>query len=894
VTHPTPSPREPLLRTKLTPPPGRQDLIPRERLFSQFTSGIALPLTLVVAPAGSGKTSLLRSWRAAPQGRSTRLAWLALDPDDNGPIRFWRYVAAALETCMPGTLNQIEPYLRSGQQTAIEHAVTELINLLTLEDSACLLAIDDYHLITEQAIHDAMQFFIERLPSTTHVVLLTRADPPLPLARWRARGVLQEIRLRDLRFTPDEAWQLLQAEHLAPLSEEDAFRLNERAEGWAAGLHLAALALRGREDVSGFVGTFSGSHRFVLTYLIDEVLDNLPGDTQSFLLKTSMLDNLCGPLCDAITERQDGAALLEELEAGGFFITPLDDERHWYRYHHLFADVLRHRLQQSMPEHLSDLHNRAAHWYEQQGMIDQAIDHFSRAGSYDEAIRLIKTFARPHEAASGAETIDRWLRHIPADAMQSDPEIGIIRAWSRLVIGPIDQVKPILLEAEKVLDSVGRERRDELRGEIAAIRSMAASFAGDIERTIVEAEFALDALPAQNVEVRGIVSMALGQAHRFAGNLIDAEQAYREAIELGLQAANFYAAIDSAGDLGLVLMRLGRLHEAERVFQRARNELERHGAENDPVGASIDVIQPELLRERNDLDAAQAMVERGIALGHRASKMDILITGYRGLGTIRWAREQWDEAFAALDTAKSLASEYGLAHTARGIELIELQMHLALGDVTEAAAWLQRFHPDEELPGSVREAELLLYARALIATGAADESISVLDRLRDRANAEQRTGDLIRILAVQAIAQDALGNGDAALETLRAALDLARAEGFVRVFLDESTAMIDLLRRVPASGTPHTYAGVLLDASGVDSGERPAVAPVAREYPVELLTDREQAVLRLLKGRLPVPEIARELYVAPSTVRSHLKSIYRKLDVHSRDQAIQRARELDL
>jgi LuxR family transcriptional regulator, maltose regulon positive regulatory protein len=876
-----------LLRTKLMLPPGHVDLVARERLHRHLDRGVRGPLTLVVAPAGSGKSSLFRSWRGTSMGGAMPLAWVALDEDDNDPVRFWRYALAGLETLQPELVSAAQDELNSSRAVSFESVLALVINSFAQLQDDTLLVLDDYHLITSPRIHESLTFLIERLPPCLHLCLVSRVDPPLPLARWRARGQLTEIRTEDLRFSEEETGQLMTSFLHQALTSEQIEALTRRTEGWAAGLHLTALALRGREQIDAFIETFSGSHQFIAAYLIEDVLEQQPTEIQSFLLQTSVLSQLKSSLCNAVTGRDDGQAMLERLTQANLFVTKLDESGTWLRYHQLFVDVLLHLQMRADSSVIPELHRRAAEWYDEAGLIVPAVDHVLRAESPDKAGRLIGKAADELLRRGEAQLVLRWLDLMPDDTIRGDSRLALVAAWSRLIAGPIDAVEPWLLAVEADTES------EPVRGEVAALRTLVASFLGDTGKAIAEADAARRLLPAIQLDRRSVVAMSLGQAYRFAGELPASADAYREAIDLGQQAGNLHVVIDSYSDLGLVLTQQGRVDEADALFREAERFIQRRGLETTPAAGALAVIWPETLRERNELDRALAMVERGIELGHLGAKMDILITGYRCLGRVLWGYRRWDEADAALERSWSFADGYGLVHTARGIAALRAQLALVRGELRPAFAWADRDSGmgSDHLPAVVREAEAMTRARVLVAQGRPEEALDLLDELLPKAERNGRTSSVVSGLIVQALAHQKAGDQATALASIGRALKLARSAGYVRLLLDEGEPVQTLLRGALAAGIEPSYVRSLL-AEGHHAGD---VVSSEKTGPlIEPLSEREGAVLRLLMTGMSAPEIAAELYVSPSTVRTHLKSLYRKLDVHSRDQAIQRAKELNL
>jgi LuxR family transcriptional regulator, maltose regulon positive regulatory protein len=881
-----------LLRTKLMPPPGHGHLVTRDRLIRNMTDGTRLPLTLVVAPAGSGKTSLVRSWRASDAGQSTPLAWVALDEHDNDPVRFWRYAIAALETLEPDLGESARSYLDAHQGASVQPALVSLINALAELDGHLVLALDDYHVIGSTDIHEQLTFLIENLPATLRLLLISRADPPLPLARWRARGQMLEIRDADLRFTDAEASDLLGADLTAELDHQQVAALTERTEGWAAGLHLAALALRSRDDPDDFLQTFSGSHHYVLTYLAEDVIDHQPPEVQTFLLNTSILDQLSGSLCDAVNEGQGGADVLTYLVSINLFTTPLDDSGTWYRYHHLFADVLRHRLRQRHPEIIPELHRRASAWYNNNGLTTQAIDHALKAGDTDLAARLIQSVSRDTLTRGEARLVRRWLDSLPPETLNRSMRMLLAGGWSQLLTGPVDEVERWITAAENARANDPDVDEEDFLGEVAAMKALVYSFKGKVNETIAQAEEALKHITDADVGIRGLVAMSLGQAHRFNGNDEASAKAYREAIQLGLQSNNLYTAIDSMADLGVVLMRRGKLREANEMFRRAQQELIERNATHLPVAGAVATIWPEILYEMNDAESSQTLAQRGLELGIQGAKSDLILNGHRSLGSAYWLMGRWDEAIEENRRSAEVSRAYGLVHTTVVTEARIAHIEFTRGNLKAAQEWAATYRHDPDLPGFAREVSELMLARICIASGDPGSALTILEPLEQPAREVGRIRSLMPILNLQALAHNALGDQDTALNKLGDSLGYAAPEGFISLFLNEGEAMSALLRVAVAHGIQTSFASELLAL--FDRRDPTDDTAPGQQDLIEPLSDREQAVLRLMCAGLSAPEIANELYVAASTVRTHLKNIYRKLDVHSRDQAIARAGELNL
>jgi LuxR family transcriptional regulator, maltose regulon positive regulatory protein len=755
-----------------------------------------------------------------------------------------------------------------------------------------VLALDDYHVIETPEIHEQLTFLIENLPATLRLLLISRADPPLPLARWRARGQMVEIRHADLRFSETEASELLGSELDTQLTPAQIAALTERTEGWAAGLHLAALALRNRDDAGDFLQTFSGSHHFVLTYLAEDVIDRQPEHIQTFLLDTSILDQLSGSLCDAVTGRQDSAEVLIQLATINLFTMPLDDDGTWYRYHQLFTDVLRHRLRQRDAASVPELHRRAAAWYESHGMIDQAIQHALNAEDYQHAAGMIQATSRATLSKGEARLVRRWLDQIPDEVMRVSTRLLMAGAWSQMISGPIREVDEWLTAAQQAAETDPELDMDDFRGEAAALRTLVYSFQGRTRETITQATVARELLNESDKTLRGLIAMSLGQAHRFAGEGEESIAAYSEAIEIGLEIGNLFIVLDSMVDLGIVLMRQGKLREANEMFKRAQQVLVDHNATDLPVAGAVATVWPEILYEMNDPETSLRLARRGLELGKQGAKTDLILNGHRSLGSAYWLLRQWDEAIEENRRSAEVSEAYGLTHTTRVTEARIAHIEFTRGNLKAAQEWAARYRHDPDLPGFAREVSELMLARVCVASGDPESALTILEPLEQPARTGGRIRSVMPILNLQALAHYALGDQPTALNKLEESLGYAAPEGFISLFLNEGQAMAALLRVAVAQGIQAGFASELLELFGETSVVSARGSDV--DILIEPLSDREQAVLRLLCAGLSAPEIANELYVAASTVRTHLKNIYRKLDVHSRDQAIAKARDTSI
>jgi LuxR family maltose regulon positive regulatory protein len=909
--------RDRLLATKLHVPRPRPGFLARPRLLERLTQGTAGALTLVCAPAGFGKTTLLGDW--ARRSRQP-LAWLSLDGGDSDPARFWRYVAAALDELRPGVGQRVDALLQ-GAQPSLEAVLTVLINELVEEPEQVVLVLDDYHLVEALAVHESLARLLERLPSQLRLVLASRADPPLPLARLRAGGQLTELREADLRFCAEEAAELLRTAVGAELPEAAVAALGERTEGWAAGLQLAALSLRGQDDVGAVVEGFSGGHRYVLDYLTEEVLDRQPEPLRGFLLETSILERLSGPLCEAVTGRADSQELLEQAERANLFLHPLDEVRAWWRYHQLFADLLRVRLQLEQPGRVSELHRAAATWHEAQGLADEAIGHALAAGDATWAARLIERQIDARILRWEGVTLQRWFAALPAKLVRSRPRLSLAQARLALIRGDLEAIEGPLEAAEHGAaeaaeepyePSVGRAASmlANLPAAIALERAGLAHLRGDAEQMAASARRALAALGEDEWMLESLTHWYLAVAEWLAGRLANAEAALASGIarwRAASQRAPAAAALGYHG-LGLVQRDRGRLEAALATYREALAVAAEPDGPAPQIAGVAQVGMAGVLYERDQLDAALEYACEGVALCRQLAYTPPLANG---LVTLAWIRQHRGDRAGALD-AIGEAERIQLSPVVVGllnpVPAERARLALAQGDVDAAVRWA-RTHglTAEDEPSYPREREYLVLVRVLLAKQAPEQALGLLGRLHAQAAAQGRTGSLIEVRTLQALARAAGGDQAGALAALAEALALAAPEDYLRVFVDEGPPMAGLLRQLlmgrrqqrpgAAAGAPRDHLARLVDAFEqadlpVRLRVRPGGAVVAGL--IEPLTERELEVLRLLAAGAPNRTIAKELVVTLDTVKRHLSHLFSKLEVANRTQAVARARELGL
>lgn len=929
----------PILNTKIYIPPSRTYAVSRPRLSEQLTKGLHGKLTLISAPAGYGKTTLLSEWVATCEEPA---AWLSLDEEHCDPARFLVYFVAALRTlALPkiegaqqlgeGALGALE----SSRSPDLTPVLTSLINELTTISSNFILILDDYHLIESQAVDQVLSFVLQHLPPPMHLVIATREDPSLPLARLRARGQLTEIRAHDLRFTQSEAAEFLNQAMGLSLSAEDITALDNRTEGWIAGLQLAALALQGislrsGQDKVGFISRFSGSHQFVLDYLVEEVLQQQPESIQYFLLCTSILERLCGSLCDALLPQssQTGQEILEYLEHTNLLVVPLDEQRKWFRYHHLFTDTLRVRLMKVYPDDIVDLHRRASAWWEQHELYRDAIRHALAAEDFARAADLIE-LARPTlEKGSRDKTTLRWVQALPDELVRMRPTLNLGYAWALLDAGELEAAKDRLEDVEQwfasrddpdLIESDRAESNTAMVGE-AQLRSLSASLAiawvyhakatGDTAATVKYAEQALDHLTEDDHDRLAQITGLLTLAHWANGDLEAAQHTMLNAVALAQKAGHVLDTIDGVFVMADIKVVLGHLREAADIYEDALQLVAEHGNRT-PLG--LDIVYSGLSglhREWNSLTAATEDLATSKRLGERSGNR---------VGHYRWylAQAGLNETLGDLEGALEMLNQAERIYIrnplpdVRPIAALRTRVWVKQNRLSAALGWVRErgLSVDDDL-SYLHEFEHVTLARVLVAlhknayqrNTRADSSIHgalrLLTRLLQAAEAGGRTGSVIEILVMQVLAHEAQGELSAALVTLEQALTLAEPERYVRIFVDEGPPMAHLLKALADRGTMPEYTEKLLTAvertQQGQAGESPFSTARPAQPLIEPLSARELDVLRLLKTELSGPEIADTLMVALSTVRTHTKSIYGKLNVNNRRAAVKKAEALNL
>ncbi|MBK7201012.1 LuxR C-terminal-related transcriptional regulator [Candidatus Amarolinea dominans] len=909
----------PILATKLYIPLPRPKLVLRPRLIERLNEGLSsgCKLTLISAPAGFGKTTLVSEWvnnlrftsddfrlDAANGGEivnrkskiANRVAWLSLDAGDNDPARFLTYLVAALQTIAGNIGAGVLAALESPQPPPTESILTALLNEITTIPDNFILVLDDYHLVEAIPVDQALATLLDHLPPQMHLVIATREDPHLPLARLRARGHSTELRAADLRFTPAEAADFLNQVMGLHLSAEDIAALETRTEGWIAGLQLAALSMRGYQDAASFIKSFTGSHHFVLDYLIEEVLQQQSESIQTFLLRTSILDRLCGPLCDAVlcSPSASGQETLEYLERANLFIVPLDNERWWYRYHHLFGELLRQRL--GKPKEFAEFHLHASQWHEENGDLGAAFYHAIAAGDFVRAAGLAEAaWQGMNESFQSAAWLG-WVKKLPDKLIRTMPVLCTQIAQAFTDTGELEASELRLQDAERCLD--GSEFTNEaqlkpLPAMIALTRAYNAQVQGDPAATVKYAELALQIIPEDDFDRRARATTILEVIHWASGNLESVIRGIGDSMERLTQLGNHVFVVASAFAVADLLVGLGRLSEAERTYQDALQLAAQHGPEAEHITAHHHLGLSMIYRQRGDDTLAAHHLKRAAELGLQTTLVDWLYRWHVAQAQLKEAAGDLETALALLDEAKRVYIQT-LIPDLRPIAALKARIYLKQGRPDKARAWAaERGLSLADEVSYLHEFEHLTLARLEIANPLVN---ALLARLLQAAEAQKRRDSALDILLVQALAHEAQGNRPQALAALERALALAEPEGYVRIFVDEGEAMRLLIEK-QSRNRDHPlsdYVDKLLAAF-----TQPVAAPKSaiihqKSDMIEPLSERELEVLKLLRTELSGPEIAGQLIVSLNTFRTHTKNIFDKLGVNNRRAAVRRAEELDL
>ena len=905
-----------LMQTKLYIPSMRTNLVPRPHLIQKLNDGLRRKLILVSAPAGYGKTTVVTEWIDHIQTEGT-ICWLSLDEDDSQPQQFFRYLAEVIRP-LPNTQDSLTQHLQSPQPLPAKNLMAAFVNDVTPVSTPFYLILDDYHAIGSVDIDKSMAFLLDRMPPKMTLVITSRVDPGFPISRLRARGHLIELRANDLRFTETEAAQFLQQGMNLTLSPDQIAALEKRTEGWIAGLQMAALSMQNRDDVAGFIDNFKGSHRFIMDYLLEEVLNQQTDEMKAFLMETAVLDHLCADLCDAVRQSPPPSQqILEQLESHNLFLIPLDNERRWYRYHHLFADLLQQRLPPLFPPHRGgrkggELHIRASQWYEANGLESKAIHHAFAANDFERAARLIELVWPKMDSIFQTATWLEWARMLPAAVTRSRPVVSVSCAWALLSKGELEAAEAYLQEAEQWLDEsadvsqiviIDEARFRTLPGSIASARTYYAQAIGDNAQTIKYAQQVLNLSPEDDYIRRGQAGSLLGLMYWAEGELEAAYSTLSEAMNNFKIVGPIAFAISGTYGRADITITQGRLRDAIQIYEQSlqialeQDRVDIRGTTDLYWGLGM------LSHEQGDVKNAKKYLSKSEELGEQMALPDWPHRKRRALAQMEAVQGNFEDAHNLLDEAEQLYFR-GPVPDIRPIAALKAHVWIQQGKLTEAWKWARDrgLSVADEL-SFLREFEHVTFVRLLIAeykTNQTDHAISeamvLLPRLLEAAEVGQRMGSVLEILVVQALAYQAQGDSSSAYKSLKNALTLAEPEGYVRLFVDEGMPMAQLLSAIAAQKIFPDYVGILLaafDSVGqVSSGK--SDSPAVRQPLVDPLSERELEILTHVAAGLKNKEIAAKLFVSINTIHYHTKNIYSKLGVNSRTKAIAKAKELNL
>ena len=886
-----------LLVTKLYIPPPCQILVLRPRLIEALSKSQTSSLTLVSAPAGYGKTTLVSNWLRQTETPST---WLSLDEGDNDPIRFLQYFIKALQKIDPEIQSDLLGMPQEMRPTSFEELLNIIINEIAGRVTPFIFVLDDFHIIHSESVLKILAYLLEHLPPQMHLVVLTRIDPPLPLARMRARNRLMDIRVDQLRFTRDEIAVFLNDVMGLALSADDLSALETRTEGWIASLQLAALSMRSSNDIHGFVSAFTGSHHYVMDYLVEEVIGLQPKKVGDFLMLTSILDHMCGSLCESVIDADleepvAGQEMLEALERMNLFVIPLDDERRWYRYHHLFADVLRKRLEQHCPDSLPKLHQRASLWFEQNGLVPEAIGHSLTAGDQERVIQLIEQHGALLLIRGELDALSNWIKTVESRS-QMHPWIHIIKAWLFILTGQPERAEEVLQIAEKLISPLETDTQIKImQGAIATGRSYRSFINGDTNRTAAFARKAVEYLPDVDPVSRSIRSIAtalLGEACLMNGELEEARQACTEAKKIGQAAGDIHAILVVNCALGRIFTELGLLHQAAEIYAETLQMATRPDGRKLVTAGEVYAELSQVSYEWNNLEAALEQAHSCIALCRQWGYKAFQATGSVVLARLEQIQGNAVTAVEHMNTAEKLTKEHHFAfkYTVR-VKYGLVRLWIAQGNLEKASHIVQEsgITANDEIP-YLREPEFLALLRLLLAQGDYDASLALSKRLLQKAETGKRIGRVIEVLVLQALIFQCRQETERSLTVLKRALSLARPERYIRTFVDEGEPMARLLHLARSRQIETEYAADLLSVFEKAAGKTQPPSQLL----IKPLTMREIEVLRLIEAGCSNQDIAGKLVISIPTVKRHISNIYTKLGVESRTQAVSMGKELKL
>lgn len=898
-----------LLKTKLSKPQVHPGLVQRFRLLDCLNKGLDRKLTVVSAPAGYGKTTILSAWATSC---TCPVAWLSLEEGDNNPTRFLAYVIAAIQTIEPNLGAQILTLFQSPQPTKIDDLLPILLNQLDDISGPYALVLDDYHLITSAEVHRLVAFFLEHQPETMHVYIATRVDPPLPIAQMRARGQLTELRQADLRFTDEEAQDFICKGVGIDIASSDIATLMDRTEGWIAGLQLAILSMRNQKDFSRLIADFGESHEYIVDYFASEILSRQPDLVKDFLLKTSILEQMCGPLCDALTGQTNGQQLLVQLREANLFTIQLDNERFWYRYHHLFGGLLRKQLQQEMPEAIPELHRRASQWYEEHQLADQAFEHARSSGDQASVNRLVDTYLYPLWIRGEFDTMKHWIDSLTEEQLLLRLELKVIRVVLMANDGSVGEAITLLESTEKLLESqdisapadgrtspvrIEQAEHARLRALLYVARALITSSQEDPQTVLNYAPMALAILEkgkAQDITWLSYLYISISNVHLQLSNWEAATDYLSRALELGKASNNHNLALTAMTKKAVALWAQGHINQAALVCQEGLRYIEQQGLEELPIIDSLLITWGFILCERGELDQSVIYIQRGLELSQSANHIYVQAWAYQEMIRLLIATGDLQTAETYLQQSNTLIEQYEIpAKFVYGTAGLKILILILQGKLSEAENELR-------LRGIRRGGEIdfqshylyLCLARLLLAKGNYDEAEKILNRLYQVCQSADQVAYLITIYKIRALLWLARGEIPSAIESFEKALQLAEPEGYIQTFLDEGKPMTRLLQEYIHRKGGSEFARHLLLASQQRKTFTLAAHPGSKL--VEPLSKREEEVLALLAEGLSNQGIATKLYLSLRTIKFHTGNIYNKLGVKSRSEAVSRARKLGL
>lgn len=874
------------LSTKILIPPDEPNRVVRTRLLERLDLSFSRKLFLLSAPAGFGKTTLVRDWV-----RSGKIpaAWLSLDEGDNDYVRFFKYLIFALQTIFPGIGEEVLHTLQSPPLPPTDFLLTALINQITREPKAFILVLDDYHVIEESSIDELMIFLLENMPPHMHLIITTREDPQLPLARLRARKQLAELRVADLRFHEDETAQFLNEINHLNISESDISALDSRTEGWVAGLQLAVISMQGHEDKSAFIRSFTGTHHFVMDFLVEEVLQQQPEKTQAFLYQTAILDRMNAALCDAVIADPDVSSqeVLEYLHHANLFTIPLDEERRWFRYHHLFVDLLRQRLisgdgnktRLGIPE-VAELHLRASRWFEENGCLLEAFNHAVAANDVDLAECLLSGEGMPLQYRGAMLPVINWLRSLPEAVLQARPSLWVSYILTLTMMGkPVDNIRTILRDAEDGLKTLPEtvNTRD-TKGQIAAIRVLFAVALKQADEIIDQANLALAYLRSDNLPVRTMITWALGFAHQIQGQLGQAQEVYRQAYRISQNSGNVMMAIATSIGLGQVCERENQPEQSRAHYQQV---LKLSGEPPLPYACEALLGLARIAYEQNDLETARHYAQQSMPLAKQLPNVDTPLSVELILARIYMAQANLTMAAEANNRAERFAYDHHFENRLPEIADLKTRLFLNQGDLHQAGELVQAF----DLPLSL--------ARVKLEQGDSTGALVLIQSYREEMEHKQWARELLETLILETVCSYRLGDPTQTAFLLNRVFVLAQDGKYIRLFLDEGQIMADIISRIPVQPNFLPYRALLLAAFDAEA-PRKSIPNLSATQLIEPLSEREIEILQLIAQGCSNREIGERLYLALNTVKGHNRNLFGKLQAGNRTEAVARARELGI